>query len=461
MANPLTHRALTFASLAATACALAFASPAAASGSCTSFAAPTGSDAAAGTEAAPYRSAQKLAESLRPGDTGCLRAGVYEGGMTFRAGGTPDAPVTLRNFPGERATVEGLTWVSRTAPHVVVEGLYLNGRNPTDHPSPTVNASDVTFRRNDVTNEHTGICFMLGHEDWGRAVRTVIESNRIHNCGRLPATNFDHGIYISASDDVRVKNNWIYDNADWGVHLYPDAQNTLVEGNVIEGNGKGVTFSGEGGLASNDNTVRGNVIANSTIRFNVESWWPEGNPVPARNLTTGNCLGPSRRDDYRNGGIDLSAAFQAASNKVVANPGYADAGGRDLRLTESSACKGTYSGDNGVPGPDGEAPALVSQASVAPRGPAVTLSARRRAIRRGQRALLQGRVANSELRPGLQVTLIAQGARGGRRAVARAIVRQGGGFAVRPRLRVRPGAVRLQAVVRGIGRSRSIRLSIR
>ena len=67
---------------------------------------------------------------------------------------------------------------------------------------------------------------------------------------RLPATGFDHGIYLNQTRGVRITNNYIYDNADYGVHLYPNAQGTYVANNVIDGNGRGVTFSGEGSTAS-------------------------------------------------------------------------------------------------------------------------------------------------------------------------------------------------------------------
>ena len=476
MAYPRIRRTLSIAALAATAAAAAsVASPAAADGVCTKFASPAGSDSAAGSEAAPYRTAQKLVNSLNPGDTGCLREGTYQESVSMRQGGTASARVTLRSFPGERAEIVGIFYLARTAPHVTVEGLWLNGRNSEAHPSLKVNATDAVFRNNDVTNDNTAICFILGHHDWGRAVRTVIEHNRIHHCGRLPATNFDHGIYVAASDDVRITNNWIHDNADWGVHLYPDAQRTLVEGNVIEGNGRGVTFSGEEGYASNDNVVKGNVISNSKIRFNVESWWPDGNPVPARNVASGNCLGPSKRDDYDNGGIETSDAFTASANRVVAEAGYADLAQGDLRLLPGGPCDGVYNGDNTVPGPNGgpgaalppAAPRKGRDSEGSPRtvpngGPAVTLTnaTGRRAVRRGQRTRLRGRVAPRRVRPGLKVALVVR-RRGARRAVAFATVRPGGRFTVRPRLSVRPGAVKLQAVVRGVGHSRSVRLRVR
>ena len=86
----------------------------------------------------------------------------------------------------------------------------------------------------------------------------MIERNRIHNCGELPATNHHHGIYVEASDGARITDNWIYDNADRGVQLFPDAQGTYVARNVIDGNGQGIIFSRK----SANNVVEHNVISN-------------------------------------------------------------------------------------------------------------------------------------------------------------------------------------------------------
>ena len=65
--------------------ALTASSPAAVS--CDRVAAPSGSDSAAGTVAGPYRSTQKLADSLAPGQTGCLRSGLYEQDVKVTKGG--------------------------------------------------------------------------------------------------------------------------------------------------------------------------------------------------------------------------------------------------------------------------------------------------------------------------------------------------------------------------------------
>jgi parallel beta-helix repeat protein len=443
------------------AAALAFV-PGAEASSCTRVASPTGSDSAAGTTQAPYRSAMKLASSLGAGETGCLRAGSYPGGATFRTAGRADAPVTFRSYPGERATVEGRVYVAKTAPHVVVEGLYLNSRGMTN-PSPTINASHTTFRHNDVTNDNTEICFLLGDSGgvYGRADHAVIEKNRIHNCGQLPSTNLDHGIYLEATTGSRVEGNWFYDNADYGVHLYPDAQQTVVRGNMIDGNGMGVTISGDDGKSSNDNVVEGNVITNPKLRYNVESWWPSGNPVPHGNVVRRNCLKPGARDSDNNGGIDLSAAFVAYGNPQVADPDYADRGAKDFRLRGGSPCRAVFAGDpEAVPGPDG----LSTPVPTSAPAPAaiVTLVARRTAVPQGRPVPVRGQVKRARVRRGKVVRLYSR-IKGRRKLVGRARLNANGRFAAAPRLRrlrIRGKVVRLQAVIQGVGRSRSVRVRI-
>jgi len=303
----------------------AMAAPAAA---CDKFASPRGSNVVA-----------KLANSLRPGETGCLRAGVYRGRIKVRKGGRPGKPTTIRSAPGRRATVRGRLWVANSANHVVFKGLFLNGRNGARLPSPTVNGDDVVFRDNDITTSNTTICFVLGTDEYGRALRTVIERNRIHNCGALPPTNHHHGIYVEASDRVRITGNWIYDNADRGVQLFPDAQRTYVARNVIDGNGEGIVFA----RSSADNVVEHNVISNSVVRYNVEDYDLRGDGNVARR----NCLwSPAFGGNALvSPGIDIEV-----SDNLVIDPGFLDRDGKDFRLPPVSPCF-SFSPGSRRPGP--------------------------------------------------------------------------------------------------------------
>jgi hypothetical protein len=300
------------------------------------------------------RSVQRLVNSLRPGQTGCLRGGTYVGRVKIHNRGTAARPITLQSFPGQSARIVGRVWITRRSSHVVVRRLYLDGRNPPGLPSPTVNGRHIVFETNDVTNRRTGICFILGHEAYGTAQDVTIRGNRIHDCGERPATNLHQGVYVSVARDTRVVDNWITDNADQGIQLFPDARRTYIAGNVIDSNGEGIIFGGGARRAAMDNLVEGNVISNSKLRENVESHF-EG-PVGSNNVVRGNCIGGGTRDIGTGGILDPQVGFEAVDN-VLAAPSFRSRG--DYRLAEGSPCATVFSGDrDSVPGPSHRPPPL-------------------------------------------------------------------------------------------------------
>lgn len=305
--------------------------------SCTKFASAAGSDSASGSAGSPYQTAQKLFDSLFAGQTGCLAPGQTFSVGTLRANrsGTPGNPVTLTSAPGGRATVQGHIFVPEDAADIVFENLVLNAAGSGSAVSPSVNGDRITFRGNDITDDNNNICFNLGKDGSGGGVAEdiVIDSNRIYRCGQLPATGFDHAIYLHTTRNARITNNYIYDNADYGIHLYPNAQGTLVANNVIDGNGRGVTFSGEGSTASSNNLVVDNIISNSKDTANIESYW--GGPVGTGNRAEGNCLWNGAE-----GNINTSQGGFTATNNIVADPQFVDRGGKSFALRASSPCAG-------------------------------------------------------------------------------------------------------------------------
>jgi hypothetical protein len=293
------------------------------------------------------RAVQRLANSLDPGEVGCLNGGTYRGTVTIRNSGEPGRPITLQSRPGESARLVGRLVVAGRTRHLVVRRLWLDGRNRDGLPSPTVNGRRIRFAHNDVTNRHTAICFALGHERYGVAHGVTIQRNRIHDCGRLPPTNLDQGIYVAEARDTRIVGNWIYGNADQGIQLYPDARRTYIAGNVIDSNGEGIIFGGSRRQAAVDNLVQGNVISNSTIRENVESHFD--GPIGTGNLVRRNCIGGGVRDAGMGGILEPQVGFEAVDN-LLAVPDFRALG--DYRLAPGSPCTEVFSGDPGrVPGP--------------------------------------------------------------------------------------------------------------
>jgi len=193
-----------------------------------------------------------------------------------------------------------------------------------------------------VTNRHAdAICFVLGDANgvYGSANDTTIRNSRIHDCGKLPPANLEHGIYVENSAGSRILDNLIYDNSDRGVQLYPNASHTLVRGNVIYGNGEGVDFAGNALEASSNNTVTHNIIVNSRVLYNVMSSYSPGQ-VGTGNVVDNNCIGggplanPSNR-----GGIRYRHEGFAVYHNRIRTPQFADAANAVFSLPGDSKCR--------------------------------------------------------------------------------------------------------------------------
>ena len=78
---------------------------------CDQYAAPTGSDSSVGTLAAPFATAQHLADSLSPGQTGCLRGGTYAmtEGQIARKERTPSLEGLRKLFDDTRPILKSLS----------------------------------------------------------------------------------------------------------------------------------------------------------------------------------------------------------------------------------------------------------------------------------------------------------------------------------------------------------------
>src|SRR5690606_1448717 len=109
--------------------------------------------------------------------------------------------------------------------------------------------------------------------------------------------NTHHGIYVESARRARIVHNVIFRNADRGIQLYPDAQASLIMGNVLALNGTGIIFSGAEGYASSRNVVLRNVIAGSRLRNNLEHWWENPRRPGRGNAAVRNCLGGARQGD--------------------------------------------------------------------------------------------------------------------------------------------------------------------
>jgi len=308
---------------------------------CERFASPGGSDSASGTKAAPFETAQRLADSLSPGEAGCLREGTYTADsdddhdevLTFSQGGDSDSPVTVGGYPGERATLEGIVTVPEGAEGITLTNLVFEGTG--DSNTIKIYSEDVTVQNSEITNEGRGLsCMILGSNDeGGQAVRTIVRGNRFHDCGDTDNDNKDHGIYASNVVDAEIVDNVIYGSAAYAIQFYPNAQGVRFAHNVIDGGAPsvrgGIAFGGDDHYASADNVVDQNVVANSQT-YNITSSWDDD--VGTGNIARENCLWSGKEGDVVSNGD-----FATTDNKS-ADPGFRDPSEDDYRLDPDSPC---------------------------------------------------------------------------------------------------------------------------
>jgi parallel beta-helix repeat protein len=316
-------------------------SPAAADVTCDRFAAPSGSDGGSGTLSNPYGTPKKLASSLAPGQTGCFRAGTYR----FSETDVTKANITLTPYRSEAVTLRGSIKVKPSGHDSTIRGMKLDGRGGSSPIGPRIYADGVVLRDNRITNGHTSICVQISRYYSDPAPRgVVIKRNRIHDCGELPSTNKDHGIYVSEARNTVIRDNWIYDNADRGIQLYHDADRSKVIGNVIFHNGDGMVINGAGSTTSENNVIRGNIIAKSYRGYNVYSG--STGPVAHNNVLRKNCVWAGRPGSpyHEHGGVMSPARNYKARRNVVAKPHFVHAKGGNLRLQGGGRCVARYRG---------------------------------------------------------------------------------------------------------------------
>jgi len=279
-----------------------------------------------------------------------LRGGVYtdpDKQVIFNHGGARGDRIILRSYPGEKAEFRGLIYVPEGSDYITVSNMRLDGSygaigkghfKGDRNTSQAVRAmgDEVSILDNDITNRRpngdpglAGTCIILGSSKITPGDITI-KHNRIHRCGQMPRTNHEHGIYASNTTGAKIVDNLLYDNADRGIQLYPDARGTLVAGSIVDGNGQGLIINAN----SSYNTVRNNVFSNPADGWNV-NLGPELSGVGNRVID--NCFWASGGESEFNNVGDFTNVW----GNITANPHYRN---RNSFQITNPTCLSKYSG---------------------------------------------------------------------------------------------------------------------
>lgn len=190
---------------------------------------PGGSASGNGSAGQPWDLATALGSSVvQPGDTVWLRAGTYTGSFTSRLSGSVAAPVVVRQYPGERATIKGPITLNGS-------DVWLWGFEITQNASGGYGIFDNAPRSKMINlvvhdAQYSGIGF------WKEAPNSEVYGSILYNNGTR--NNQDHGIYVQNTTGIKLlRDNIVFNNWGFGLHGYAGPGETgYLTGIIYQGN---------------------------------------------------------------------------------------------------------------------------------------------------------------------------------------------------------------------------------
>jgi hypothetical protein len=275
------------------------------------FVGPTGTSAGDGTRDHPWDLATALNGAngqIQPGDTVWLRGGTYSGNFLSQVSGTQAKPIVFRQFPNERATIDGTlrangadVWfwgfeVMRSTPNDRLPGLESRGARQ----------KYINMVVHDAAQQ--GITF------WDEAVDAELYGNIVYNNGTHE--NLDHGTYVHNEAGTKlIDDNVFFNNLAYGIHVY-----------VSPGQGAQQNVHVIGNISFNNGTISANYPAKGNILI--------GGEEPGKgHQAINNLLFFSGND-----GVNMQLGYIAANQDVVATGNMIWGGATALKIgTWSSA----------------------------------------------------------------------------------------------------------------------------
>ena len=326
----------------------------------TFYVATTGSDSNPGTSASPWKTVQKALNTLTAGQIAVVRGGTYTANVTASRGGTSSAPITIRNYPGEKPVLRAGTGQSDNMPlHLVSGAQYLRFQGLTFEGatgSSTTNiyadgsSHDIEFSQCEDRNSAR-----QGFFSENTTARYQIIDCYFHDNGGSGPIQLDHQIYIEGSNHAIINNLLVRAPNGNGIQIYPSNSNITVAGNTINSVFRdGIIIGSDGSTTTSGARVVNNIITNA--RSGVTTYW--GGAQGSNNVARNNMA-------YNTSSAAFSGTGITFQDNVTANPMFANAGTDDYRLQSGSPAlskaDGTYTNPQDMDGtsrPQGTGPDL-------------------------------------------------------------------------------------------------------
>jgi len=246
------------------------------------YVSPNGKPSATGAIDSPWdlATALKQPKSVKPADTIWLRGGTYQGEFTSSLNGAINAPIAVRQYPGEHAVIDGSTgqgltltvngswtwfWGFEVMSSTTTRLTTIAGSSPSD-----INQTGIA-----VFGPNTKLINLIVHDTasgigfWTPAVDAELYGNIIFNNGWTgPDRGHGHAIYAQNDAGIKViRENILFNQFDAGMHIYGSEnaklRNFRVQGNVTFDNG----FLVGGGTPAENIELIENYFYGSTVQL--------------------------------------------------------------------------------------------------------------------------------------------------------------------------------------------------
>jgi len=250
---------------------------------------PDGSSSSSGTADQPWSLTYALSGAsgrIQPGDTVWLHGGTYRGQFRATVAGASGNPVVIRQYPGERATIDvaGATSSTSRGDGFVVKGAWTEWWDFELMSSDPNRFSDI--RPNMMINDANNTKYIdlvvhdggIGFYNYESASNVEFNGNIVYNNGWQSATKGGgHAFYMkSSTGPVLLRDNIIFNQFSYGIHVYTDAAagalvNIAMDGNVSFNTGSVAqqynSASAANILVGGEEPVRGSKVTNNMTYF--------------------------------------------------------------------------------------------------------------------------------------------------------------------------------------------------
>jgi len=341
---------------------------------------PTGSDSSPGSEARPFRTIQKAADSVKPGDTVLVGDGVYTYSgpndchgkvvVCVSRGGSRDNWVVFRSKNKWGAKIDGGDGkagagfvVQGGASYVRIQDFEMTGLANANGSAGGIDLFDGGSHFQVIGNHIHNIGRVCTNTSNGQngvfieAHNVLVEANLIHDVGRLapgaqgcrPSNeywkNHDHGVYHDGGDHVTIRNNVIYSiKQGWAIQVWPKSRahlnilnNTIAFGNQYKGKLGAIVMwaPSADGMKVSDSTIANNIF----YEVNTAAIWMGGDgreeSMRLANVRISNNVISNGVLLFAEKNVDTSG-LTLADNLEKTDPKFADPAGFDFHLRSGS-----------------------------------------------------------------------------------------------------------------------------